>query len=83
MNPGPQNANVKQKIVGIHFLPEAIEIRGEIYLTVAEFQRINQEREEEGLELFANPRSLAAGTLKQLDSREVARRRLEIVLNSL
>ena len=61
-------------------LPAVIEIRGEIYLTVAEFQRINQEREDEGLELFANPRSLAAGTLKQLDAREVARRRLEIVL---
>ncbi len=60
--------------------PESIEIRGEIYLTFAEFQRINAEREEEGLEPYANPRNLAAGTLKQLDSREVARRRLEIVL---
>jgi len=61
-------------------VPDFIEIRGEIYLTLAEFQRINQEREEEGLELYANPRNLAAGTLKQLDRREVAQRRLEIVL---
>ena len=61
-------------------LPDVIEIRGEIYLTLEEFQRINREREEAGLELFANPRSLAAGTLKQLDAREVAQRRLEIVL---
>ncbi len=61
-------------------IPDFIEIRGEIYLTLAEFQRINAEREEEGLELYANPRNLAAGTLKQLDAREVARRRLEIVL---
>jgi DNA ligase (NAD+) len=61
-------------------LPAAIEIRGEIYLTLQEFQRINREREEEGQEPYANPRNLAAGTLKLLDRREVARRRLEIVL---
>jgi DNA ligase (NAD+) len=61
-------------------VPAYIEIRGEIYLTLEEFARINQEREEAGLERFANPRNLAAGTLKQLDPREVARRKLEIVL---
>ena len=61
-------------------MPDVIEIRGEIYLTPAEFQRINAAREEEGLELYANPRNLAAGTIKLLDPREVARRRLEIVL---
>jgi len=61
-------------------VPDIIEIRGEIYLTEAEFQRINAEREECGQELYANPRNLAAGTIKQLDPKEVARRRLEIVL---
>jgi DNA ligase (NAD+) len=61
-------------------VPDTIEIRGEIYLTAAEFLRINEAREEEGLEPFANPRNLAAGTIKQLDPREVARRKLEIVL---
>jgi DNA ligase (NAD+) len=60
--------------------PALVEIRGEVYLPLAEFQRINQGREEGGLEAFANPRSLAAGTLKLLDAREVASRRLEIVL---
>ncbi|MDD3180601.1 MAG: NAD-dependent DNA ligase LigA [Opitutaceae bacterium] len=60
--------------------PGAIEIRGEIYLTTAEFQRINQEREEAGEALYANPRNLAAGTIKQLDPRLVAQRKLEIVL---
>ena len=60
-------------------LPDTIEIRGEIYLTGAEFMRINEAREEEGLEPFANPRNLAAGTIKQLDPREVARRKLEMV----
>ena len=63
-----------------HPVPDVIEIRGEIYLTTAEFQRINQEREEAGEPLYANPRNLAAGTIKQLDSKEVARRKLEIVL---
>jgi len=60
-------------------VPDAIEIRGEIYLTGAEFLRINEAREEEGLEPFANPRNLTSGTIKQLDPREVARRKLEIV----
>ena len=61
-------------------IPESIEIRGEIFLTLAEFQRINRQREEAGEPLYANPRNLAAGTIKQLDTREVAQRRLEIVL---
>ncbi|HEY4246435.1 MAG TPA: NAD-dependent DNA ligase LigA [Lacunisphaera sp.] len=63
-----------------HSVPDVIEIRGEIYLTLAEFQRINKEREEAGEALYANPRNLAAGTIKQLDSKEVAQRKLEIVL---
>ena len=61
-------------------LPDVIEIRGEIYMTLAEFERINREREEAGEGQFANPRNLTAGTIKQLDTREVARRKLEIVL---
>src|SRR4051812_30267541 len=60
--------------------PDFIEIRGEVYLTTEEFQRINQEREEAGEPVYANPRNLASGTIKQLDTREVARRKLEIVL---
>jgi DNA ligase (NAD+) len=61
-------------------LPDVIEIRGEIYFTTGEFQRINRQREEAGEALYANPRNLAAGTIKQLDAREVAQRKLEIVL---
>ncbi len=61
-------------------LPDVIEIRGEIYLTYEEFQRINQLQEENGLEPYANPRNLAAGTLKLLDAREVAQRELRIVV---
>lgn len=64
-------------------IPDVIEVRGEIFMTLAEFQRINAEREEAGEALYANPRNLAAGTVKQLDAAEVARRKLEIVLYGL
>lgn len=64
-------------------VPEIIEIRGEIFLRDEEFRRINQLQEEAGEALYANPRNLAAGTIKQLDSKLVATRRLEIVLYGL
>lgn len=64
-------------------VPDVVEIRGEIYLTAAEFERINAERAAAGEELYANPRNLAAGTIKQLDTAAVAQRKLEIVLYSL
>ena len=63
--------------------PRIVEIRGEIYLTQAEFERINAERAAAGEELYANPRNTAAGTIKQLDPAEVARRKLSIVLYSM
>jgi DNA ligase (NAD+) len=63
--------------------PRVVEIRGEIYLAAAEFERINAERAAAGEELYANPRNLAAGTIKQLDAAEVARRKLAIVLYGL
>lgn len=66
-----------------HPIPDTIEIRGEVYLTLAEFERINKQREESGEALYANPRNLAAGTIKQLDPREVAQRKLEVVLYGL
>jgi DNA ligase (NAD+) len=55
-----------------------IEVRGEAYLPKKEFQRINGKRQETGEELFANPRNAAAGTLKQLDPKVVAGRRLSL-----
>lgn len=63
--------------------PEVIEIRGEIYMSTEEFERLNAGRREAGLELYKNPRNLAAGTVKMLDRAEVARRRLEIVTYGL
>ena len=57
--------------------PRELEVRGEILLPFAEFDRINMERSAAGLPLFANPRNAASGTLKQLDPAIVASRRLD------
>lgn len=59
-------------------VPARIEVRGEVYLSHREFERINREREEAGEPLFANPRNAAAGSLRQLDSRITAKRALRI-----
>lgn len=63
--------------------PKLVEIRGEIYMTHAEFLRINAEREAADEPLYANPRNLCAGTIKLLDPKEARARRLEIVLYGL
>ncbi|MDK2885876.1 MAG: ligase [Thermosipho sp. (in: thermotogales)] len=59
------------------FKPLTIEVRGEIFMPVEEFEKYNIQREEEGLPPFANPRNAAAGTLRQLDSSIVAKRNLD------
>ncbi len=64
-------------------LPRLIEIRGEIFMRDEEFDRLNAERIEGGLEPFKNPRNLAAGTVKMLDREEVAKRQLDIMLYGL
>ncbi|OUL36126.1 DNA ligase (NAD(+)) LigA [Nostoc sp. T09] len=56
---------------------EKVEVRGEAFLPLDVFKQINEERQKAGEQLFANPRNAAAGTLRQLDSRIVARRRLD------
>jgi DNA ligase (NAD+) len=63
--------------------PDLLEVRGEIYMALAEFQRLNQLREAEGEPLYANPRNLAAGTVKLLDGEEARKRRLSIVCYGL
>lgn len=63
-----------------HPLPEVIELRGEIYVPLAAFARINQEREASGEEPFSNPRNLAAGTMRLTDPEEIAARELSLVL---
>ena len=63
--------------------PKIVEIRGEIYMRNDEFLRINAEREAEGLELFANPRNLTAGTIKSQNPEESSRRRLNTFVYGL
>ena len=58
--------------------PDSFEVRGEVYLSRQVFDEINKRREAEGEPLFANPRNAAAGSLKLLDPKEVARRRLQL-----
>jgi DNA ligase (NAD+) len=60
-------------------VPERLEVRGEVFLPLEAFRRVNREREEAGLPLFANPRNSAAGSLKQLDPRITASRPLDFV----
>mgnify|MGYP006424295933 CR=1 FL=1 len=60
--------------------PRVLEVRGEIYMDYGEFRRINTQREADGLAPFANPRNLAAGTVKLLDPAIARSRRLDIVL---
>ena len=60
-----------------------VEIRGEVFLSHAEFRRINAEREERGEPVYANPRNSAAGSLRQLDSGITAKRRLQYFMYAL
>jgi len=85
---GTRGDNVTQNVRTIRVLPlqlpeEApplLELRGEVYMTNAELERLNVARVEAGEEPYRNPRNTTAGTLKQLDSRQVAKRRLGIFL---
>ncbi|MEJ6622012.1 MAG: NAD-dependent DNA ligase LigA [Opitutae bacterium] len=63
--------------------PSLIEIRGEIFMSHDEFNRINLDRNAKGLDLYANPRNLTAGTVKLLDPKEARARKIEIVLYGL
>lgn len=57
-----------------------IEVRGEIFMPISVFEKLNKEREETGDEPFANPRNAASGTMKLQDSSEVAKRKLDSFL---
>lgn len=64
------------RIEGVDKIPEEIDIRGEVYLNIDEFERINKERIEKGEPVFANPRNAASGSVRQLDPSITASRRL-------
>jgi DNA ligase (NAD+) len=64
-------------------VPDTLEIRGEIFMPNSAFATMNEERDEQGLPTFANPRNATAGTLKQLDSKVVAKRPLAFLAHGL
>jgi DNA ligase (NAD+) len=59
-------------------IPEKIEIRGEVFIEINSFKKLNKDRLEKGEHVFANPRNAAAGSLRQLDSKITARRPLDM-----
>jgi DNA ligase (NAD+) len=85
---GFRGEDITQNLRTIHSIPLSIpkdapprlEVRGEVYLPKAGFQKLNRDRENEGLPLFANPRNAAAGSVRQLDPRITAKRNLDIYI---
>ncbi len=65
--------------IGRKDIPDEFVVRGEVLMSKAVFERLNREREKEGLSPFANPRNAAAGTLKTLDPSVVASRNLDCI----
>ncbi|HVS66006.1 MAG TPA: NAD-dependent DNA ligase LigA [Thermoanaerobaculia bacterium] len=68
------------RLDGVREAPARLQVRAEVYLPRSVFNRLNEQRRESGVPLYANPRNTAAGTLRLLDSREVARRELSAVV---
>ncbi|MFA7255383.1 MAG: NAD-dependent DNA ligase LigA [Candidatus Omnitrophota bacterium] len=64
-------------------VPRLLEVRGEAYISKDQFEKINAEKEKEGDDLFANPRNACAGSLKLLDPKLVARRKLDALIHGL
>ncbi len=71
--------NLPHKLTG-EGVPDVLELRGEIYLPLEVFQELNAAKEEAGEDVYANPRNAAAGSLKLLDPKETATRKLSILI---
>ena len=63
----------------VEHIPDAFQVRGEVFMLNSDFVKLNEQAEERGDKLYANPRNTTAGTLKQKDAREVAKRTLQFV----
>ncbi|MHB8843436.1 MAG: NAD-dependent DNA ligase LigA [Nitrospirota bacterium] len=74
---------VPLRLDGVHTVPEEIDIRGEVFIDIAEFEKLNREREQEGEAPFANPRNAAAGSIRQLDPSITEKRRLHMACYGL
>ena len=84
---GVTGEDVTENLKTIHSIPMTIPdapprliVRGEVFMPKKVFESLNAEREEEGKPLFANPRNAAAGSLRQLDPKIAARRKLDILI---
>lgn len=81
--------DITQNLMTIKSIPlkindkEEIVVRGEVYISKNDFNKVNEQQEEQGLQIFANPRNLAAGSLRQLDSKLTAKRPLDIFIFNL
>ena len=81
--------DITQNLMTIKSIPlkindsEEVIVRGEVYISKDNFNKINEKQEEQGLQIFANPRNLAAGTLRQLDPKLTAKRPLDIFIFNL
>ncbi|OQA52061.1 MAG: DNA ligase [candidate division WS2 bacterium ADurb.Bin280] len=64
-------------------LPSEIEIRGEVYLPLKDFEKLNQQQQETGQQVYANPRNIAAGSIRQLDPKIAASRNLQFMMYSI
>lgn len=85
---GTVGEEITQNLKTIHSLPlqlsepVTIEVRGEAYMSKKAFARLNEQRQKEGLALFANPRNAGAGSLRQLDPKLAAKRHLKLFVYS-
>lgn len=86
---GVVGEDISKNLMTVKTIPLKIEedneivVRGEVYICKENFNKINAQQEEAGLQLFANPRNLAAGSLRQLDSKLTAKRPLDIFIFNL
>ncbi|WP_334329834.1 NAD-dependent DNA ligase LigA [Companilactobacillus sp. HBUAS59699] len=86
---GTIGENVTENLKTISTVPQKLsrplsfEVRGECFMSKKEFLRLNEEREKEGLQVFANPRNAAAGSLRQLDPKVTASRKLDTFMYTI
>ncbi len=71
------------RIEGVNTVPDEIDIRGEVYMDIEEFENLNKEREKSEEPMFANPRNAAAGSVRQLDSSITEKRKLHMACYGL
>ncbi|RIN71577.1 NAD-dependent DNA ligase LigA, partial [Staphylococcus simulans] len=86
---GTTGEDITENLKTIHAIPLtlkqpiSLEVRGEAYMPRKSFMKLNEEKEKKGEAPFANPRNAAAGSLRQLDSKLAAARKLDIFLYSI